>query len=322
MAQTSAAPTDALGGSQPVVPASPDQPELEATLVAPHRSVRQHLALIWQYRELLHGLVRKELKVRYKGSALGFAWSMLNPATSLAVYYLVFAVFLKSPIPYFAFFLLSGQLAWNLFTASIPAATASIVGNAPLIKKVYFPREVLPLATIGAAMVHFVLQSIVLLAALAVFRYDIDWGYLWLVLPAIVTLLLFTAALGIFLSAVNVYMRDLQHLMEIALMMWFWVTPILYQYTLISDRLASHGLSWTIRLNPLTSIVLAMQRGIWGRAYGDLDPDTGIRPLIIPDASQWWYLSNLLLVAAASIVLIVGAIKVFDHLEGNFSEEI
>jgi ABC-2 type transport system permease protein len=319
MAQTSAAPTDALGGPPPAP--SPD-PEQFATLVAPHRSVREHLSLIWQYRELLHGLVRKELKVRYKGSALGFFWSMLNPATSLAVYYLVFAVFLKSPIPYFAFFLLSGQLAWNLFTASIPAATASIVGNAPLIKKVYFPREVLPLATIGAAMVHFFLQSLVLLAALAVFRYDIDWAYIWLAVPAIVTLLLFTAALGIFLSAVNVYMRDLQHLMEIALMVWFWLTPILYPYTLISDRLAEHGLSWVARLNPLTSIVLAMQRAIWGRAYGEVDEVTGLPHLIIPDASQWWYLGNLAVVAGISCVLIVGAIKVFDHLEGNFSEEI
>jgi ABC-2 type transport system permease protein len=247
---------------------------------------------------------------------------MLNPATSLAVYYLVFAVFLKSPIPYFAFFLLSGQLAWNLFTASIPAATASIVGNAPLIKKVYFPREVLPLSTIGAAMVHFFLQSLVLLAALGVARYHVDWEYLWLVIPAIVTLLLFTAALGIFLAAVNVYMRDLQHLMEIALMVWFWLTPILYQYTLISDLLAKHHLAWVPRLNPLTSIVLAMQRGIWGRAYGSLDPTTGIRPLLLPDASPWWYLANLLIVAGASVLLIIGAIKVFDHLEGNFSEEI
>src|SRR6478609_2243450 len=117
MSQTSAETSDQIGGPSAAPPVPVSEPELPATTVAPHRSVRQHLSLIWQYRELLVGLTRKELKVRYKGSALGFFWSMLNPATSLAVYYLVFAVFLKSAIPYFAFFLLSGQLAWNLFTA-------------------------------------------------------------------------------------------------------------------------------------------------------------------------------------------------------------
>ena len=319
MSQTSAETSDQIGGSS-AAPPVPTEPELAATLVAPHRNVREHLSLIWQYRELLVGLVRKELKVRYKGSALGFFWSMLNPATSLAVYYLVFAVFLQSSIPYFAFFLLSGQLAWNLFTASVPAATASIVGNAPLIKKVYFPREVLPLATIGAAMVHLFLQSLVLFAALAVFRYDVDWAYIWLVIPAVITLLLFTAALGIFLSAVNVYMRDLQHLMEILLMVWFWLTPILYQYTLVSDRLAKRGLpEWLPLLNPLTPIVLNMQRAIWGRTHGSAKDGS---PLLIPDNSQWWYLGILGVVAVVSVGLIYGAIKVFDHLEGNFSEEI
>jgi ABC-2 type transport system permease protein len=293
----------------------------EPSIVAPHRSVRQHLALIWQYRELLGGLVRKELKVRYKNSALGFVWSMLNPAVSLAVYYLVFAVFLQSAIPYFAIFLLSGTLAWNLFTASIPAATAAIVGNAPLIKKVYFPREVLPLSAVGAALVHFFLQSLVLAGALVIMRYDVPWGYVWLVIPAVLTLVLFTAALGVLLSAINVYMRDTQHLVEILLMMWFWVTPILYQYTLVSDRLAKHGLSWMVRLNPVTDIVLALQRGIYGKVYGNVQPN-GVRPQFLPDASAWWYLGNLAIVAAASLVLFLVAIKVFDRLEGNFAEEI
>jgi len=317
MATTTPAPAATVGAG-----GTPRAADGGATVVAPHRSVREHLRLIWQYRELLHGLVRKELKVRYKGSTLGFVWSMLNPALSLAVYYLVFAVFLKSAIPYFAIFLLSGMLAWNLFTASIPAATASVVGNAPLIKKVYFPREVLPLATIGAALVHFFLQSLVMAGALVILRYDVSWEYLWLVVPAVITLLLFTAALGIFLSAVNVYLRDTQHLIEILLMMWFWVTPILYHYTLVSDRLAAHGLAWLPRLNPMTNIVLALQRGIWGRAYGDPDPVTGVAPQLLPDASVWWYLGNLGIVAGVSAVLILVAIKVFDRLEGNFAEEI
>ena len=105
------------------------------------------------------GLVRKELKVKYKDSSLGFFWSMLNPAMYLVVFYVVFQIILGSGIPFFAIYLLSGLLAWNLFSGSVTGATGSIVSNGSLVNKVYFPREILPLATVGANLVHFFLQT-------------------------------------------------------------------------------------------------------------------------------------------------------------------
>src|SRR5436190_23359464 len=144
-------------------------------VVSARVNLRRRLAELWRYHELFVGLVRKELKVKYKESILGFLWSMLNPALYLVVFYIVFQVILGSGIPQFAIFLLSGLLVWNLFSSALPAATGSVVGNAAIVKKVAFPREILALATVGAALVHFFLQSIVLLLALAFFQHAPAW---------------------------------------------------------------------------------------------------------------------------------------------------
>jgi ABC-2 type transport system permease protein len=290
----------------------------EFAIVAPHRSVRKHVGSIWRYRELLTGLVRKELKVRYQSSALGFVWSLLNPLLYLVVYYIVFKVILKNGIPNFGIFLLAGLLPWNLLASSLPAATASIVQGSPLVKKVYFAREVLPLSNVGAALVHFLLQSSVLAAALVVFRWSVDPSYLWLIVPALVVLLLLTSALSIMLAAINVYARDVQHLTELLLLPWFWMTPIVYPYRLVSDRLAADGLAFLMQLNPMTPIVVAFQRAIYGHPNGSGASATPI----LPDASPWWYFRNLVLVGLAATVLLAVAIHIFDRLEGNFAEEI
>ena len=123
-------------------------------------------------------MVRTELKVRYKNSALGFAWSLVNPLLYLVVFYIAFDLILGAGIPAFPLFLLSGLLVWNLFSAGLGAATGAVVGNAGLIKKVSFPREILPLASIGAALVHFFLQSAVLAAAFLVTRWNVAWAYI------------------------------------------------------------------------------------------------------------------------------------------------
>ena len=217
--------------------------DLPTTVVAPQRTVRQHITGVWRYRELLLNLVRKELKVKYKNSALGFAWSMLNPAMYLVVFYVVFQIVLGSGIPQFAIFLLCGLLAWNLFSISLASATGSIMGNASLVNKVYFPREILPLSTVGANLVHFFLQGLVLLVALVVARHGVDPEYVWLAVPALLVLVLLASALAIFLSCVNVYARDTQHLLELVLLAWFWMTPIVYQWGLPATKLEEAGWS-------------------------------------------------------------------------------
>ena len=146
-------------------------------IVRPRMTARERLARIVERRELLVGMVRKELKIKYKNSILGFAWSLLNPLLYLVVFYVAFTIILKSGIPAFPIWLLSGLLVWNLFSTGLGAATGSVVGNAALVKKVSFPREILPLAAVGSMLVHFFLQSIVLFVVLAIVQWHVAWAY-------------------------------------------------------------------------------------------------------------------------------------------------
>jgi ABC-2 type transport system permease protein len=296
-------------------------PEPPVMVIASGRSVVNRMQAVWRYRELLVGLVRKELKVKYKDSSLGFLWSMLNPAMYLAVFYVVFQIILGSGIPYFAIYLLSGLLAWNLFNGSLTAATGSIVNNGSLVNKVYFPREILPLSTVGANLVHFFLQALVLLTALVVFRYGVALEYLWLLIPAMVVLLILTAGLAILFSALNVYARDLQHLLELVLLAWFWLTPIVYPWQLPADKLTERGLSSSMTLlNPMVSIVTTLQRAIYGT--DSYVGDKGATMHILPDSGPLWYLRNLGLVGAVAVGIFVFAVHVFGRLEANFAEEL
>jgi ABC-2 type transport system permease protein len=297
---------------------------LRENVVTPRRTLSDHVRDVWTYRELLVGMVRKELKVKYKNSLLGFLWSMLNPAMYLAVFYVVFQIILRSGIPNFAIYLLSGLLVWNLFANSLGNATGSITGNLSLVNKVNFPREVLPLAAVGSNLVHFFLQALVLLGVLAVFRYGVSLDYVWLVLPALVVLLLLTGACAIFLAAVNVYARDAQHLLELLLLAWFWLTPIVYPWYLPATKFAERGLPGTLTLlNPITVITLAMQRAIYGRtSFVDPNDASARVQQLMPDESALWYLRNLVVVGVVAAVLLALALRLFGRLEANFAEEL
>ena len=294
-------------------PATADSPRLVSPDLDRARRGGARLLQIWRYRELLVTLVHKELKVKYKNSALGFFWSLLNPALYLVVFYIVFQYFLPSGIPFFAIFLLSGLLPWNLYSTSVSGATASIVANSALVKKVWFPREVLALASVGAAIVHFFLQMIVLVLALGIFQFAPSPKYALLLVPALLTMILLASALGIALAAANVYLRDTQHLLELLLLAWFWMTPIVYPFSSVAERLGSSR--WLYLLNPVTPIVIAFQRAIFNKTSA-----SGLE--ILPDESLLWYLRNLGVVALVSVALLVGALALFNRLEGDFAEEL
>src|SRR5262249_27269932 len=151
-------------------------------------------------------------------------------------------VVMKAGVPDFPVYLMSGLLVWNLFSSGVNGATSSVVGNAGLVKKVRFPLTVLPLASVGFALVHFVLQLGVLLAVLAAFRYDFVGPQLLLALPALGVALLFTLALGLLVSALNVRYRDTAHLLELAMLAWFWLTPCVYAAGLVNKLLGPHHL--------------------------------------------------------------------------------
>lgn len=282
----------------------------------------ERLGDIWRHRELLVAFTRTELKVKYKNSVLGFAWSMLNPALYLVVFYVVFQLILGSGIPSFPIFLLSGLLVWNLFSTGVSSATGSVVANAGLVRKVSLPREILPLASVGAALVHFFLQAIVLFGALAIFQYKVAFAYFPLLPVALVALLVFSAALGVLLAAMNVQLRDTGHFVELAMLAWFWMTPIVYPYALVAGKLG--GAAPLYLVNPVTDIVITFQRAIYGRvAY--VTETNGVRTvqqILPPDADQWWYLWHLGIVIAASAALFLFALWVFGRAEGDFAEEL
>lgn len=296
---------------------------LPTRVISNRTSVRNRIVEIWRYRELLIELVRKELKVKYKNSALGFIWSMLNPALYLCVFFVVFQLVLRNGIPFFAIYLLSGLLVWNLFSTSLSAATGAIVTNSSIVKKVSFPREILVLASVGASFVHFLLQGAVLLLALIGFRYAPSPTFLLLVPVALVVLLVLAAALGVLLAAVNVYARDTQHLLELVLLAWFWMTPIVYQYRLVGDRLGDRA--WLYRLNPVTPIVLTFQRAIYSQIEPVVRGADGVRstlPILPAGKGIAWYLVQLGAVGLFASVLLLVALSVFGRLEGNFAEEL
>jgi ABC-2 type transport system permease protein len=270
--------------------------------------------------ELLAELVRKDLKVKYKNSALGFVWSLANPLLYLAVFTLVFSKLLDNGVPEFAVLLMSGLLVWNFFNLSTLSATGAVVGNANLVRKVRFPRIVLPLSSVGFAGVHFLLQMLVFLAFLVPFHREAFGPQLWLVLPALAVALVFTVALSLLASALNVRYRDVEHLLEIALLAWFWLTPIVYRVTLVQEHFA--GAPWLFRLymaNPMTAVVVAMQRAIYRYP---VVISKGQPLQILPADGYAFYLRWLGVAAVVSVVLLGVGLWTFRRLQADFAEEL
>src|SRR5215207_5744736 len=218
--------------------------------------------------ELLTELVRKDLKVKYKNSALGFIWSLANPLLYLAVFTLVFTQLLDNGIDDFPVLFMSGFLVWNFFNLATLSGTGSVVGNANLVRKVRFPRVVLPLSSVG------------------------------------------------FASALNVRFRDVEHLLEVILLAWFWLTPIVYPVTFVRDQLA--GNPWLFRLymaNPMAGVVTAMQRAIYAH------PVTGGRQ-ILPVGGYGFYLTWLGVAGAIALALLALGLWTFRRLQADFAEEL
>jgi ABC-2 type transport system permease protein len=266
--------------------------------------------------ELLTELVRKDLKVKYKNSALGFIWSLANPLLYLAVFTLVFDKLLKNGIEAFPVLFMSGFLVWNFFNLATLSGTGSVVGNANLVRKVRFPRVVLPLSSVGFAAVHFVLQLGVLLVVLALFYRDAFGPQLVLLVPALAVVLVFATAMALLASALNVRFRDVEHLLEVILLAWFWLTPIVYPVTYVRDELA--GSPWLFRLymaNPMTGVVTAMQRAIY------VHPVTGGRQ-ILPAGGYGFYLTWLGVGGAIALALLAAGLWTFRRLQADFAEEL
>src|SRR3954451_4470547 len=261
----------------------PDDPEERVSFLETEPEVKtsenprfhpiKRLLHLWHYREILVNLTRKEVKVKYTSSILGSAWSMLNPVMYLLVFTFVFEVVLKSGVPNFPIYLLSGLLAWNLFSGALTLSARSVVDNANLVKKVYFPREILPLASVGATTFDFLLQGVVLLVFMVIQTYFSYLGWNLLLLPlSMIALLLFSIALSLWVGALNVKYRDTQHLLNLALLTWFWLTPIVYpmgfvEKEFLHTRFGDTGLIAYMILNPMATIIAGFQRALYGVVF-------------------------------------------------------
>jgi len=264
---------------------------------------------------LVRQLVRKDLRVKYQGSSLGFLWSLANPLLQLVVYTFVFQFVMKSPIPRFGFFLLSGLLVWNFFAMGVSGAATSITGNAGLVKKVPFPHAALPISAIGFAGIQVLLQVVVLLVGLVAFGMAPIRAELLLLIPALVVLLTLTVGLGLFTAATTVRLKDTQHLLEVALFAWMWLTPIIYPPTLVHSVL--HTWQWVYYLNPMAGVVAAFQRALYGVVYY---PDS--QELLLASDSWGFYLQMLgigFLVSAAVAAL---GVWQFNRLSRDFAEDL
>ena len=223
------------------------------------------LADVTGSRELLWNLTLRELRGKYKRSALGWAWSLLNPLSTMAIYTLVFGVILpgSDAIPampngkkVFALYLLCGLLPWNFLAQTTSVAMGSLVANGGLVKKVWFPREVLVFATSASMLFSFMIEASLLIVALLAFG---TMALPWLPIVLVLTLLLacFATGLALVLAAANVYFRDLSYLWGIFVQLWFFATPIVYTVSLVSKKLQG-GRAWIFTLyrsNPMALFV-------------------------------------------------------------------
>ena len=261
------------------------------------------------HHELLGSLVRRELKSRYKDSALGFVWSLIRPLTMLLIYYVALGKFLGNErnVPDFAIFIYTGLTAWGLFSETVTVGTASIVQNSGLIKKVYLPREVFPLSVVGSAMFNFAIQIVILLIATVTVG-AFPTGERWLYFPlALAVVLAWGTALALLLSAVNVYLRDVGYLVEVAIMVGFWASPIVYAWHQVSGTVTGWLLDAYL-MNPMTLAVLGFQRTFW--VAGDSQEAPGA------------------LAERLGVALLVGLVllwvcqRVFARLQSNFAQEL
>jgi ABC-2 type transport system permease protein len=282
-------------------------------VVGTHRGVLggtvQSVQQIWRYRRLLLLLTRREIKVRYKDSAFGLAWSLIRPLAMLVVYYVAIGKFLgaERSIPDFAVYIFTGLTGWQLFNEIVASSTSSILGNAGLIKRIYLPREVFPLSAVGSALFNFLMQlGILTIATYVVGKPPTLEGLLFLP-PAVAVLIVYGTAIGLVTAALNVFLRDVQYLVEISLMVLFWTTPTVYSWELVRDN-AGPVAEAIYLCNPVAVAILAMQRTFWVAGADAPTPENlGLRLAVM--------------LGFGLVFLWVGQ-RMFARLEGNFAQEL
>ena len=251
---------------------------------------------LYEYRELLKTSISKDVRGKYKNSFLGVLWSFLNPLLQIAVYAIVFPLIMKSNLPNYTVFLCCGLIPWNFFSAAISRTSFTMVENGNIIKKVYFPREILSLSVVTSEAINFIISTIIILAFVLGYGMGLSKFIIFYPLVLIVQYLLLIG-ISFIVSSVTVYFRDLQHFIGIALQLLFYATPIVYAPNTIPDEF-----QWILKFNPMTYII----NGYRDIFYYKQMPD----------------LVSMAIVLGVSIVICLIGYFIFNKLQRRFAEEL
>ena len=251
---------------------------------------------LWRYRELIFFLTWRDIKVRYKQAVLGIAWAVLQPLLTMLIFTVIFGVLLKTPsqgLPY-PLFALSALLPWQLFATALQRSSISLVGNANLITKIYFPRLAIPLSSVMAALVDFGVSFVVLLIVMAYYGFWPGWNILWTIPMTLLTLLT-ALSVGLWLSALNVQYRDVQHMVPFIILVWMYASPIVYPIETIPAGLwrSLYG------LNPMVGVI----QGFRWALLGGTPPDI-----------------TMLVSSGMVLVLLVSGLFYFRRMEKTFAD--
>jgi lipopolysaccharide transport system permease protein len=275
-------------------------------------SWRQKFDELKQYRYLLRNLVVRDLKARYKNSALGILWSILNPLFLMLVFTVLFSVLANNQIRQYPIFVLVGLIPWNFFSGSLMSGTTAVTGNSALVKKVYFPRELLPTSALLSNLVNFFFAFAVLIVFLYIFGIGLTVHAFWV--PAIlITQLIFTLGLALLLGSLTVFYRDVLMILEVVMLAWFFLTPVFYSLELFGNTATLFGITFNpgqiMRwINPMASIIDGYRTVLWG-TYDSAGP-VAMNPA---------YLARTFVTA---VITLIAGYAVFTRLNPLFGEKL
>ncbi len=260
------------------------------------RIMKGHIKEVFAYKDMIHSLTKRELRGKYAKSVLGFLWSFLNPLFQILVYTFVFSVIFKNSMDHYYIYLMTGLLPWTFFADSFSQGAVAIISNSEMVKKIYFPRDVLVIAEVNAKLINLLLSMIVMALFIVFSGVEFTWHIVFL--PVILFIeYIFALGCALLVSSITVYLRDMEYIVNVILMAWIWGTPVMYNLDAISGVYRR-----LLTLNPMTPIIVSYQDILyWHRVPYSVN-------LMVP-------------LVEAVIVLILGEV-VFCRLVRGFAEEM
>ena len=252
---------------------------------------------IYAYREMIFSLVRKDLRGRYKGSALGFLWTFINPLLQLVVYTIVFSTIMRNGIEKYYLFLFVALIPWLFFATSLHGGSSSILSQKDMVKKIYFPRQIIPIAFVTSCFINMLLSFIIVFGVVVISGIGINFQSVLYLVPIMIIEYLLALGIAMISSAITVYFRDLEHILGIVTMAWMYMTPIMYSKDIVPEKYIT-----LFNLNPMTPIISAYRDVLY---YSK-----------IPE------MSTLTHAFFMGILMLVIGWFIFGKLEKHFAEEL